>query len=64
MEYHYRLINPTAARPSYEWHITRCEAYFANATRKDPKIETSQAAAASGRGTQLPLVKGVKPYNV
>ena len=62
--YHYRLLNPTAARPSYEWHIERCNEFFSQSTKRAAKIEKSQVAATKSRGVQLPLVEGVKPYEI
>lgn len=62
--HHYRLINPTAARPTYKWHLERCEALLNKATRDAAKVESSQKAAIKGRGTQLPLVEGIDPYEI
>lgn len=62
--YHYRLINPTAARPTYKWHLKRCEALLNKATRDAAKLESSQQPAAAARGVQLPFLDDVEPCEI
>lgn len=62
--YHYRVLNPTAARPTYRWNPTRCAALLDKATKKAAKIEASQQQLVAGRGPQLPLVNDVRPYEI
>ncbi|KPQ34595.1 MAG: hypothetical protein HLUCCA11_13865 [Phormidesmis priestleyi Ana] len=61
---HYRLKNPTAYRPSYVWQIEACVNLLNQATREAAAIEKGQLRAAAGRGSQLPLVPGVEPYEI
>lgn len=61
---HYRLKNPTAYRPSYAWHLESCSNLLNQATKEAAALEKSQLRAAAGRGSQLPLVPGVKPYEI
>lgn len=61
---HYRLKNPTAARPTYVWNLAACKAHLNRATEEAAAIEASQSAALAGRGSQLPLVPGVEAYEI
>ena len=61
---HYLLKNPTAYRPTYTWHVDRCRKVLEDASVKAERIEQSQAAAVVGRGTQLPFIEGVEPYEI
>ena len=62
--YHYRSINPAAARPTFKWNPERCAKVLDDATKKSAKIELSQQPTAKGRGVQLPFLDEVKPYEI
>lgn len=62
--YHYWLVNPTAARPTYKWHFERCNALLTKATKDAASLESSQQPAAAGRGVQLPFLDDVEPYDI
>lgn len=61
---HYRLKNPTAYRPTYVWHPTKCQTVFGKATKEAAAIEAGQSAVATGRGIQIPFLPEVPPYEI
>ncbi|MFK8182302.1 MAG: hypothetical protein AB8B99_02930 [Phormidesmis sp.] len=61
---HYRPKNPHAYRPTYVWHYERCEQLLNKAAKDAAKIEVSQTSVAVAKGTQLPFLKCVEPYEI
>ena len=61
---HYRMKNPTAYRPTYTWHPTKCKAIFDEATKEAVAMDSSQSATKAGRGVQLPFIPEAKPYEI
>ena len=61
---HYRLKNPNAYRPSYTWNPQTCKALLDKRTKEAAAMDSSQSATKAGRGTQLPFIPEVKPYEI
>ena len=61
---HYRLINPNAYRPTYQWHKERCVARWNKLTKEADAVERSQEPAAVRRGEQLAFVPNVDSYSI
>ncbi|MEL7143297.1 MAG: hypothetical protein AAGL08_13865 [Cyanobacteria bacterium J06573_11] len=62
--HHYKVVNPTAHRPTYKWHVKRCDDLLKNAAKKAAKRETDQNKLMKRRKYRWVIAEDIEPYDL